>query len=183
MCLSMDGPRPWRGQRRAEAWLRSRSPSSSTLSPPLWAHMLGRPGGLDVTGIGKDQSQINCSSSTNMISPSIGNASMNNQRGHVSKKWWYMGCELCKKRLHNEGGSYYCQPCDCRSAIPMYKFSLIAADETAEARFFCHDIVAHHLICRNYNSLLKPISYPPGLPAQMLAIIPRKYMFPVGLTV
>jgi len=126
---------------------------------------------------------INCSSSTNMISPSIGNASMNNQRGHVSKKWWYMGCELCKKRLHNEGGSYYCQPCDCRSAIPMYKFSLIAADETAEARFFCHDIVAHHLICRNYNSLLKPISYPPGLPAQMLAIIPRKYMFPVGLTV
>lgn len=63
-----------------------------------------------------------------------------------------------------------------------YKLSFLAADETIEARFFCHDIVARQIIRRNCDSLLRAINYAPGLPQQILNTIGRRYTFAVGLT-
>lgn len=63
-----------------------------------------------------------------------------------------------------------------------YKLSLIAADGTAEAKFFCHDVVARQIIRRNCDSLIKTIGNTPGLPPQMLATIGKTYTFAVGLT-
>ncbi|KAG0526658.1 hypothetical protein BDA96_06G164600 [Sorghum bicolor] len=99
-----------------------------------------------------------------------------------NQEWWYMGCVECKKRVRNEDGKYYCKSCRCSSAIPMYKLSLIAADGTAEAKFFCHDVVARQIIRRNCDSLIKTIGNTPGLPPQMLATIGKTYTFAVGLT-
>lgn len=96
-------------------------------------------------------------------------------------KWWYMGCAICKKKLTIESGTYYCSDCKWPTAIPR-KFSLIEADETAEAKKKFLDVVARQIIRRNCNSLLKSVKQAPGLPTQILAVISKKFTFAIGLT-
>jgi hypothetical protein len=64
-----------------------------------------------------------------------------------------------------------------------YKLTFFAADETAEAEFFCFDSVVKHIVGKPCESLLKSMDISGSLPPGLAAIIGLKFTFAVNINI
>jgi hypothetical protein len=65
----------------------------------------------------------------------------------------------------------------------MYKLTFFAADETAEAEFFCFDSVAKHIVGKPYESLLKSMDISGSAPLGLAAIVGLKFTFAININI
>ncbi|KAF7807294.1 replication protein A 70 kDa DNA-binding subunit C-like [Senna tora] len=83
---------------------------------------------------------------TNLKSPLIGNESIHCIIGSVlkvntDKPWFYNSCTKCKRKVEEDGESFYCNYCSApmSTVIPRFRIELVVIDDSAPANFAVFD--------------------------------------------
>jgi replication factor A1 len=97
--------------------------------------------------------------------------------------WWFPSYSKCGKSCAQQSSSYSCEKCGCIKTTFRYKLTFFAADETAEAEFFCFDKIARRIVGKPCDALLRSMDISGNTHPDLAAIIGLKFTFAVTINI
>ncbi|KAG2557207.1 hypothetical protein PVAP13_8NG088402, partial [Panicum virgatum] len=99
-----------------------------------------------------------------------------------NKSWWYPACNFCRKSCQQDGSSYICLECNTIDKYSYkYKLQFIASDRTEESEMIAFATVAHRIVGKPVEAVMRSYRNRDNIPADIAAIVSSKFTFSVTM--